>query len=68
MERLEQWVSFTPLANATGMPSLSLPLGHDADTGLPVGVLFTASGGQDALLLELGLQLEEARPFRSLVS
>jgi amidase len=68
MERLEQWVSFTPLANATGMPSLSLPLGHDAGTGLPVGVLFTASGGQDALLLELGLQLEEARPFRSLVS
>jgi hypothetical protein len=32
-----------------------------------VGVLFTAAGGQDALLLELGLQLEEAQPFRSLV-
>jgi amidase len=67
MERVEQWVSFTPLANATGMPSLSLPLGHDVGTGLPVGVLFTAAGGQDALLLELGLQLEEAQPFRSLV-
>jgi amidase len=67
MERLRQWVSFTPLANATGMPSLSLPLGHDAATGLPVGVLFTAAGGQDGLLLELALQLEEAQPFRSLV-
>jgi amidase len=67
MGRIEQWVSFTPLANATGIPSVSLPLGHDDDTGLPVGVLFNAAEGQDRLLLQLALQLEEAQPFRSLL-
>jgi amidase len=64
--RVEEWVCFTPYANVTGAPSLSLPLGHDADTNLPVGMLFGAHHGHDRLLLQLGLQLEEAQPFRTL--
>ena len=64
--RVEQWVGFTPLANATGAPAISLPLGHDGETNLPVGMMFGAPLGRDGLLLRLALELEEACPFRSL--
>jgi amidase len=62
--RVEDWVGFTPLANATGEPSISLPLGHDEATNLPVGVMFTSAVGSDRLLLELALDLEAVSPFR----
>ena len=62
--RVEKWVAFTPFCNATGGPSLSLPLGHDPETNLPVGMLFSAALGQEKLLLELAFQLEEAKPWR----
>lgn len=64
--RVEQWVGFTPLANATGAPAISLPLGHDDETNLPVGMMLSAPLGADGLLLRMGLALEEARPFASL--
>lgn len=66
--KVKEWACFTPLANATGAPSLSLPMGHDPATNLPVGMLFGAAHGQDRLLLELALQLEEAQPFRRIAS
>lgn len=64
--RVEKWVAFTPLANATGAPAISLPLGHDDETNLPVGMMFSAALGNDGLLLRLALELEAAHPFRSL--
>ena len=62
IERLMEWVSFTPLQNATGDPAISLPLATSSE-GLPVGMMFSAGAGHEALLLGLGLELEEARPF-----
>lgn len=64
--RILEWVGFTPLANATGAPAISLPLGFDAATNLPVGMMFGAQIGDEALLLELALELEQARPWPSL--
>lgn len=64
--RVEQWVGFTPLANATGAPAISLPLGHDPATNLPVGMMLSAAVGADGLLVRLALAIEEAQPFRSL--
>lgn len=61
--RVIDWACYTPYCNATGGPSLSLPLGHDNATNLPVGMLFSAAHGDDKLLLELGLQLESAKPW-----
>lgn len=60
--RLVDWVAFTPLQNVTGEPAISLPLGRSAD-GLPVGMMFAADLGQEALLLRLAYELEEARPW-----
>jgi amidase len=62
-ERLVSWVSFTPLNNGTGSPAISLPMGQTPE-GLPVGVQLSAAHGAERTLLELGFELEAARPFR----
>jgi amidase len=65
MDRLIDWVGFTPLQNATGDPAISLPLAQSAD-GMPVGMMLSATTGHEARLLELAYELEEARPFRGI--
>ncbi|MFZ3270581.1 MAG: amidase [Mycobacterium sp.] len=62
IDRLEDWVAFTPLQNVTGEPAISLPLALSAN-GLPVGMMFSAPIGQEARLLELAYELEDARPW-----
>ncbi len=62
MDRLIDWVSFTPLQNVTGEPAISLPLAQSAD-GMPVGMMLSADVGREALLLQLAYELEEARPW-----
>ncbi len=64
--RVEKWIGFTPLANVTGAPSISLPLGFDEASRLPIGMMFSAPLGHDKILLQLALELEEAKPFMSL--
>jgi amidase len=61
--RVMEWAQFTPLANAAGTPSISLPLAHDPVTNLPVGMMFSGHFGQERMLLELALQLEAAKPW-----
>jgi len=63
MDRLVDWVAFTPLQNASGEPAISLPLAETA-AGLPQGIMLSAGVGQEARLLELAYELEEARPWR----
>ncbi len=62
MHRLEEWVAFTPVQNATGDPAISLPLATTA-TGLPQGMMFGGPAGSEAVLLALAYELEQARPF-----
>jgi amidase len=63
IDRLIDWVAFTPLQNATGDPAISLPLAETA-AGLPQGMMLSAGVGREAHLLGLAYELEEARPWR----
>lgn len=65
MDRLMDWVTFTPWMNVTGDPAISLPLATSA-SGLPQGMMLGAGRGQEAVLLQVAYELEEARPFASL--
>lgn len=62
MERAIAFVPFTPIANATGQPAMSLPL-YQTKTGLPVGSHFLARFGDEATLFRLAAQLEQAQPW-----
>ncbi len=53
---------FTALANQTGVPAMSLPLGMDTD-GLPIGVMVTARYGDEGMLFRLAAQVETAAPW-----
>ncbi|MBS41701.1 MAG: amidase [Nocardioides sp.] len=66
MDRLLEWVAFTPLQNATGEPAISLPLAGDG-AGLPLGVMVAGPRGTEGRLIGLAYELEEARPFARLV-
>lgn len=62
IDRLTDWVAFTPVQNVSGDPAISLPLAQTVD-GMPLGMMLAADVGQEALLLELAYELEEARPW-----
>ena len=61
-ERLRQYVSFTPLANATGAPAISLPMSHTPDK-LPVSVQFMGRHGGERTLLDIAFTLEADHPW-----
>jgi amidase len=63
IEPILSFVAFTPVFNATGQPSMSVPL-HWTPGGLPIGVMLTARYGDDAVLFRLAGQLERAQPWR----
>lgn len=63
LDRISRWMTYTPIANAAGTPAISLPMGFDEEAGVPVGAMLSADHGEDALLLQVSLQLEQARPW-----
>jgi amidase len=66
----EQWTKqifayapFTNLFNTTGLPAISLPLAWDKN-GLPIGMQFAGRFADEATLLKLAGQLEDALPWK----
>ncbi|MBB4689048.1 amidase [Amycolatopsis jiangsuensis] len=58
--RMLAWSCYTPWANLTGSPAITLPA-HLDDEGVPVGVQLAGRPRRDAELLALSAQLEEAK-------
>jgi aspartyl-tRNA(Asn)/glutamyl-tRNA(Gln) amidotransferase subunit A len=61
----DAYVRLSSPANITGVPSLSLPVGHDA-TGLPIGMQLLGRPLGERVLLRAGHAYEQTRPARGL--
>jgi len=65
--RSARFTPFTPIANVSGSPAISLPLYErepdDAAAGLPLAVQLTGQPGGEAALLALAAQVEAAHPW-----
>lgn len=49
--------------NTTGWPCANLPIGRDANTGIPVGVDLAAPYGGDAVILQIAIDYQEHYPY-----
>jgi amidase len=62
-ERMVSFIGYPAwVANVTGNPAVSVPL-HWSGQGLPIGVHFLGRFGDEATLIRLAAQLEQARPW-----
>lgn len=62
LNNVAQFMGDTAIFNQTGQPAISLPLCW-SENNLPLGMMFAAAFGNDALLLRLAGQLEKALPW-----
>ena len=67
IERLKSYACFTPLANVSGAPAISIPAGLSKQ-GLPIGAHFFGKFGDERTLLELALEIEEAQPWPKIMA
>jgi amidase len=59
VEQLFDYVAFTPVANFSGMPAMSVPT-YWSNDGLPIGTQFMGRSASEEMLLALAGQLERA--------
>ena len=59
IERLTNYVAFTPLNNVSGGPAIAVPAGR-SEENVPIGAHLSGPIGSEATLLELAYALEEA--------
>ncbi|CAB4916124.1 unannotated protein [freshwater metagenome] len=61
--RSAAFTPFTAMSNLTGSAAISVPLDHDAASGLPVAVQLIGQPEGEGALLALTAQMEAARPW-----
>jgi amidase len=61
-QKIYAFLCWTPFANMTGQPSMSVPMLW-ADDQLPVGAMLTGRIGEDGLLFRVAGQMERAQPW-----
>ncbi|MGC8454139.1 MAG: amidase [Cylindrospermopsis raciborskii] len=62
LERIIKWIAPCPIANATGLPAMSIPMGFDAN-GLPLSVQLIGKPAAEATLISIASQLEMVNPW-----
>jgi amidase len=63
LDTISRWISPCPVFNATGQPSLILPVALEDPTNLPIGIQLVGNLGAEELLIALGANLEAALNF-----
>ena len=63
-ERQKLFAPYTAVYNMTGQPAVSVPL-HWTENGLPIGSMLVGRPGDEATLIALSAQLEQAQPWAS---
>ena len=63
-ERIQNYVTFTPIQNVVGAPGMSIPMGQTAIDALPISMQLSADVGDEKTLIELAYEIEEAQPWR----
>ncbi|MGA5898843.1 amidase [Streptomyces venetus] len=63
----DAYVRLSAPANITGLPALSVPVGHDT-AGLPIGMQLLGRPLGESLLLRVGHAYEQARPAHGLAT
>lgn len=63
-ELTREHVPFTPIANMTGIPAISVPVAEGPDR-LPLGMHFFGAMGMESKLLDIAQQLEIAVPWKN---
>lgn len=61
-EAQKRFTPYTSIWNVTGSPAISLPTHHTPD-GLPVGVMLATRPGDEATLVSVANQMEQAAPW-----
>jgi amidase len=62
LQRLQEYVGYTPVANTLGTPAISVPMGRSSQN-VPIGIQISAPLGEERRLLELAFELEMAKPW-----
>jgi amidase len=57
-----RFTPFTQVANVTGLPAATVPLVW-SDDGLPIGVQLIGRPADEATMIRVSAQLEQARPW-----
>ncbi|MBD2139643.1 amidase [Anabaena sp. FACHB-1237] len=61
-DKIVNWVSPCPVANATGLPAIAIPVGFDSD-GLPMSVQLIGKPAAESTIISIAAQLEMANPW-----
>ncbi|MBE9225801.1 amidase [Phormidium sp. LEGE 05292] len=63
LAKVINWVAPCPPFNASGQPSIAIPMGFNSATGLPLGVQLVGRPAAEATLISLAAQIEAAKPW-----
>lgn len=63
LAKVINWVAPCPPFNASGQPSIAIPMGFDSVTGLPLGIQLVGRPAAEATLISLAAQIEAAKPW-----
>jgi amidase len=61
-QNIINWVAPCPVANATGLPAIAIPVGFDSN-GLPISVQLVGKPAAESTLISLAAQLETSNPW-----